>query len=220
MGELASGLAHELNQPLCAISSYAESALQLIRPDDPGVEDLLQKIIHQAERTTQIIQRLRDFVRKQSPKPSPMDAQTLIKEVIQFVEPERRRRHICVSVRVPENLDRICADRIQIGQVLLNLVTNAMQAMQAQPEDQRRLSLVVSRETPGELQFCLCNSGQPVAAEHIGQLFTPFYTTKENGMGMGLAISRTIIEAHGGQISYSDNPAGGACFRFSLPTVS
>ncbi|MDZ7754214.1 MAG: PAS domain S-box protein [Gammaproteobacteria bacterium] len=217
MGEMASGLAHELNQPLCAISSYAESAQLLCGEEHLELRGLLDKIVFQSERASQIIHRAREFVRKQGPRPQPTAPATLVEETMQLVEAERRHQHIELDLWLEDDLPQLLADRIQIEQVLVNLVTNAIQAMGNLPYDQRRLSLAVSKIPGKTVEFSLCNHGEPIPAHVVQGLFLPFFTTKERGMGMGLAISRSIIEAHGGIIGYRDAPDGGACFYFHLP---
>ena len=220
MGEMASGLAHELNQPLCAISSYAQTAELLSQEADPELKRVLDKIVGEAERASQIIQRVREFVRNQGPKLVPMKPALVAEGAIQLVESERRRLGIRLQVELEDGLPVLMADRIQIEQVLLNLIMNAMQAASDLPQPERQLSLTVRRGDHGTVQFTLCNRGTPIPHDVAACMFTPFYTTKEKGMGMGLAISRSIIEAHNGTIGYRDYPAGGACFYFNLPAVS
>ncbi len=217
MGEMASTLAHELNQPLCAISSYAESAQLLNIDANVELEKLLKKIVCQSQRATQIIQHIRDFVRKQSPQPVFTSVEEILSTVTEFIEPERRKERIDVRLQIPGELRPIKVDRIQIEQVLLNLFSNAIQAMQVIPHQDRKIKVSVSNESSHKLLFRFFNAGNPIDKAIASQLFIPFYTTKSTGMGMGLAISRSIIEVHGGQIWYQEPVGGGACFYFTLP---
>ena len=217
MGEMASSLAHELNQPLCAVSSYAESARLLDVSKASELDGLLDKIVLQSQRATQIIKNMRDFVRKQTPSPEPISAASIVDSVIDFVEPDRRRGMINISLQVAEKLPKVKADRVQIEQVLLNLISNAIQAVCELSHDQRKITIKVSRESDEEIIFKVCNLGPNISADTAKELFTPFYTTKATGMGMGLSISRSIVEAHEGSIWYSTEPESGTCFYFTLP---
>lgn len=220
MGEMASSLAHELNQPLCAVSSYAESARLLNTSATKELDELLDKIVLQSHRATQIIKNIRDFVRKQTPSPEPISADSIINSVIDFVEPDRRRDLITIDLHIAAELTPVKADRVQIEQVLLNLISNAMQAVCELPHDQRKITIKVLAESSEEVIFKVCNLGPDIAADTVKELFTPFYTTKATGMGMGLSISRSIIEAHGGRLWYRTKPGYGACFYFTLPVSS
>ena len=220
MGEMASSLAHELNQPLCAVSSYAESARLLNIPATKELDELLYKIVLQSRRATQIIKNIRDFVRKQTPSPESISAVSIIDNVISFVEPDRRRDMISIDLQISEDLPPVKADRVQIEQVLMNLISNAMQAVGELPYDQRKITIKASSESSEEIIFKVCNLGPDISEDIVKELFTPFYTTKETGMGMGLSISRSIVEAHGGSIWYLTKPGYGACFYFTLPVSS
>ena len=224
MGEMASSLAHELNQPLCAISSYAESAHLLgsssvssASSSSAELEELLEKIVDQSLRATQIIQNIRDFVRKQSPKPEAISISSTIKSVIEFVEPDIRKYKIGTDLQIADDLLPVKADRVQIEQVILNLITNAIHAVQELPENSRKINIHIENYSEQEVLFKVSNSGLPIPKEIVDQLFTPFYTTKATGMGMGLSISRSIVEAHGGDIWYKPLADFGPCFKFTLP---
>lgn len=219
MGEMASSLAHELNQPLCAVSSYAESARQLNTSANVQLDELLSKIVCQSQKATQIIRNVRDFVRKQTPCPKPAAIQRIVRTVIDFVEPDRERSGVCIDVNVDDDLPVVRADQIQMEQVLLNLVGNAIQAMRESTADQRKICINITREGEEELLFQVCNTGPDIPHDVVAKLFTPFYTTKKAGMGMGLAISRSIVEAHGGRIWYQCEKGVGPSFCFTLPIV-
>lgn len=219
IGELATGLAHELNQPLCAISSYAESAVLLnARPygkDPAKVEQILQKIVCQTERASNILQHLRDFVRKKTPKSQPNQTRALIENMLEFIEPERRRQGIKIELNCDEQLPSIWVDRVQIEQVILNLITNAIQAISLSPTAPRELSVGVTANHQ-DVTITVRDYAGGVPAEIRPNLFTPFITTKAKGLGIGLALSHSIAEAHGGRLWYE--PADpGSLFSLRLP---
>lgn len=217
MGSLASSLAHELNQPLCAISSYAQSAQELDGQHNEKLSPILEKIVAQAERANQVIARLRDFVREQEPRRSPQDIIQMVTESIEFLEHRLRRQGIRIIAKSQPALPKVMADRIQVEQVLLNLLSNASQALRQHPETPAVIRIAIDRDSAQELRVSVSNGGPPIDDDVKQKLFTPFYTTRENGLGMGLVISRSIIEAHGGRLWHDTPISGGACFRFTLP---
>jgi PAS domain S-box-containing protein len=220
MGEMASSLAHELNQPLCAVSSYAESARLLNKSENIELDELLEKIVHQSLRATQIIRSMRDFVRKQTPAPKSISAESIIKSVIEFIEPDRQRDMVQIRLKVASNISPIKADRVQIEQVLLNLLSNAIQALRKLDTQERVINIEVLQETRDEVLFKVNNAGPGIKQVVAAELFTPFFTTKDTGLGMGLSISRSIVEAHGGRIWYRSEAGDSPCFCFTLPTVA
>ncbi len=219
LGELASGLAHELNQPLCAISSYAESAVRLNRKpygrDPDKVDAILDKIVTQTERATDIIQRLREFVRNHKPQAQANEGPALVEEVIEFIEPELRRYGIAIDLSIPEDLRPIWVDRVQIEQVLLNLIHNAMQATAGSSNPVKQLNIQLSDGEDG-IDIAVRDYADGVPPADRENLFTPFFTTKRTGLGMGLAISRSIAEAHGGRLTYHAAEPG-SVFHLHLP---
>lgn len=222
LGELAPGLAHELNQPLCAISSYAESAALLNnRPNDKDrakIDEILHKVVHEAERASGIIRRLRDFVRKRSPQPGCNRVEEMIGDTVDMVEKELKRRAIRLDLYLPEDLPQAWVDRVQTEQVLLNLLNNAMQAVQEKQTQQRALAITVTH-TASQLLIDVRDYANGVPDSLRPRLFTPFFTTKPEGIGMGLALSRSIAEANGGHLSYLPaNP--GSVFRLTLPVAT
>ena len=219
MGEMASSLAHELNQPLCAVSSYAESARLLNQSENMELDKLLEKIVHQSLRATQIIQNVRDFVRKQAPAPKSISAESVINSVIEFIEPDRQRGMVQIKLKIAPNISPIKADRVQVEQVLLNLLNNAIQALRKLDTEERTISIEVLQEAREDILFKVSNAGPAIKQAIAAELFTPFFTTKDAGLGMGLSISRSIIEAHGGRIWYVSEADDGSCFCFTLPTV-
>ena len=220
LGELASGLAHELNQPLCALSSYAETARALQHQGDPAnrqrIDRILLKIVHETERAHGIIQRLREYVRKRTPQPRPHAVTHLIDGVLDIIEPECRQQHIRIDLATQDGLPPVLVDRVQTEQVLLNLINNALQASVSSTASSDKLELSVSFHNDA-VCIALRDFADGIPEDLRSQLFTPFFTTKRDGIGMGLALSRSIAESYGGQLVYEPaNP--GSIFRLLLPT--
>jgi two-component system, LuxR family, sensor kinase FixL len=221
MGEMASTLAHELNQPLTAISNYLRGSKRLLEDsrDEKSVvmRDALEKAADQALRAGQIIRRLRDFVSRGESERRMESITKLVEEASALALVGVKDRGIRVQFQFDPNVDLVLADRVQIQQVLLNLIRNAMDAM----ETSQARDLVIS-VTPVEDKFArisVADTGSGISPDIAEQLFQPFITTKRHGMGVGLSISRTIIEAHGGQIWVDANPPGGTIFHFTLAVV-
>ena len=222
MGEMATGLAHELNQPLGSIVSYAEGSLRLLEGGqaDPGrLHQAISEISEQAGRAGQIIRRLREFVANGRPRREPCDVGAMAEEVIDLLAMDIRQEQIELRTELPEGLSPVLADRIQIQQVLLNLMHNAVDAMSAGPPDGRMLSVSARfGNAPGRLEIAISDTGPGCPQGQIDRLFEPFYSTKESGIGMGLAISRSIVQAHGGRLWAEAAGTHGLTFRFTLPT--
>lgn len=217
LSALSSGLAHELNQPLSAISSFAESASELCNDDDE-VQKLLGRIIEQSDRAESIINRLRDFLRKRTPHPAPTEPGTIVDNVLRFTNAELNHYGIALRREIAPNLPPLQADRVQIEQVLINLITNAIQALAQLTAEERRLRLAVKAQAGDAVLFQVADNGHGISPEERERLFAPFFTTREEGLGLGLSISRTIIENHGGQIGY-ERKAGETRFCFTLPVT-
>jgi two-component system sensor histidine kinase DctS len=222
MGEMASTLAHELNQPLAAIASYNTGCLNLLnagQTDPKEILPALEKIGLQAQRAGKIIRRVHDFVRKSEPKRAPCAVGEVIEDCLGFVETEARKRHVRIDCDLPP-LPPVPADRLMLEQVLLNLIRNGMEAMAATPEAERALRIAVEIGD-GELLVSVGDQGSGIAPEIRDKLFTAFFTTKPEGMGIGLSICRSIIEFHRGRLWAEDNPqsptGSGTIFRFTLP---
>lgn len=216
LGELASGLAHELKQPLCAISSYAETAVMLDASGDRGKTGrVLQKIVSETDRANAIIQRLREFVRKRVPQPTPNDVTELLRESLEVLEPTRRRVGARIDIARPDRLPAVWADRVQTQQVILNLVSNALQAVNGAAGDDRRIAFDL-REHGDRVRISLRDFAPGIPEHDRPQLFVPFFTTKPGGLGMGLPLSRSIAEAHGGRLWYEPAEPG-SVFHFELP---
>ncbi|MCU6434472.1 PAS domain S-box protein [Undibacterium sp. Jales W-56] len=236
MGEMASILAHELNQPLAAISSYTTGAINLLQSDHSNPDDkqlllsALDKANAQAQRAGQIIRSVHEFVKKREATREPVDMAVLMQSVMPLVELQAQTTYVKIQYAIAERLPLVQADRLLLEQVILNLTRNAIESMQNNPPELCVLRIVVRQESgcsaeqkpvAQAVSHCIVveviDRGHGISAEIAAQLFSPFFSTKSGGMGMGLNICRTAIEFHGGQLSHQDNPAGGTIFRFSLP---
>jgi two-component system, LuxR family, sensor kinase FixL len=221
MGEMASALAHELNQPLSAIANYLKGSQRLLEGADDEraatMRDALGKAADQAMRAGHIIRRLRDFVSRGESERRVENIVKLVEEASALALVGVRDRGIRVSFQFDSSVESVLADRVQIQQVLLNLIRNAMDAM----ETSRSRELVISVMPAGDSQvrISVADTGSGIAPDVAEQLFQPFVTTKRTGMGVGLSISRTIVEAHGGRIWVEANPASGTIFHFTLTTL-
>jgi C4-dicarboxylate-specific signal transduction histidine kinase len=222
LGEMASTLAHEINQPLTAIASYCMGCVRRLRSGDWKREELLdalQKCTAQAERAGGIIQRVREYLRKRDPAPVACDVNALIASVTVMMEAEAVRRGARVRLALDPLVPHVLADRIMIEQLLLNLAKNALEAMQATPAGAREVTI---RTVPQErnrvgVEVSDCGSGLPPQLRE--NLFVPFFTTKPEGLGMGLHICRSIVERHGGRLIATPDPAGGTRVSFTLPAA-
>jgi two-component system, LuxR family, sensor kinase FixL len=222
LGEMASALAHELNQPLSAIANYMKGSRRLIEsnPDEASqlVREAMDKAAEQALRAGQIIRRLRDFVARGESERRVESITKLVEEASALALVGAKERGVRVRYNLDSSLDLVLADKVQVQQVMLNLVRNAIEAMD---QSERRDLTISTRPSPGGMvAISVADTGSGIAPDIAGQLFQPFITTKAQGMGVGLSISRTIIEAHGGQISVEPNPGGGTVFRFTLRAVT
>ena len=222
MGEMASTLAHELNQPLSAISNYIKGSKRLLESntDERSIQirDAMQSAADQAARAGQIIRRLRDFVSRGESDRRIESVSKLIEEASALALVGVKDQNVRVQYQFASDADLVMADKVQIQQVVLNLIRNAVEAMA--DSKQRDLLISTSIADGDMLQINVADTGAGLAPEVVEQLFQPFVTTKRQGMGVGLSISRTIIEAHGGKIWAEPNPVGGTIFRFTLRSVS
>jgi two-component system sensor kinase FixL len=220
MGEMASTLAHELNQPLSAIANYMKGSRRLLEgsTDERAamVREALDKAAEQALRAGQIIHRLRDFVARGESEYRVESVQKLVEEACALALVGAKDLGVRVRFHFDQGADLALADRVQVQQVLLNLVRNAIEAMQQ--SDTRELILSAMPAPDKMIRISVSDTGPGIAPEVSNQLFQPFVSTKRQGMGVGLSISRTIIEGHGGRIWVDSKPGGGATFSFTLRT--
>ena len=218
LGELTATLAHELNQPLTAILSDAQTAIRLLdrdQPDVPQVREVLRDIVADDRRASEIIQRLRDMMRRSASARARVDLCQVVREVREIMRSGLSTRGIAVVPDFAADLPAVVADRIQIQQVVVNLVTNAMQAMDGLTE--ARLTLGVRERDDGWQVVSVADTGPGIAASALDTMFEPFTSSRSGGLGMGLSISRSLIDAHGGKIWGKNRPEGGAIVGFTLP---
>ena len=228
VGEMASLLSHELNQPLAAIASYANGSLNLLDGEANSTATLddvqmaLQRIAEQAGRAGRVINSVHDFVRRRDQAREAVAPEALLRAVAPLVNLQARKLGVLVRTELAEKLPDVVCDRTMVEQVLLNLARNGMQAMDGTNVQDRVLQLQVSRArvSPDWLEFTVSDLGSGIGSEVAKQLFTPFFTTKAEGMGLGLSLCRTVIEQHGGHLDHEPNTPQGTRFRFTLPTSS
>ena len=220
MGQLASGLAHEINQPLAAILRNAEAAelfLQHPSPDLDEIRAILSDIRSDDARAGHVIDRMRGLLKRQTLDTGRLDVGALVGDVAALVRIDAATRLVKLDVDVPADLPHVRGDRVQIQQVLLNLVLNGMDALNGTRLEDRRVDVTVRLDSGQRVEITVGDAGLGIPAEGLARIFDPFFTTKPNGMGMGLAISRTIVEAHSGRLWAENRNGGGAVFRFTLP---
>lgn len=219
MGEIATGIAHELNQPLTAISNYAESCAQALASKAPGtgkkLSEWIEKIGTNTHRAAEMIRRLRSFTRKSEPRRSAIEVGELVREAIDLLETETRMQEVRIAWQ-PGDAVHATVDRIQIEQVLVNLLRNAYEAMAGNPAERRNVTISV-RPLTDKVEISVEDMGEGIAPENLHRVFDAFFTSKPHGVGIGLAISRSIVEDHGGRLWVEPKPDRGVTFRFTLP---
>jgi len=224
MGEMASGIAHEVNQPLSAISSYTQVSLNLMNADDPDLvklTEILHKTQQQALRAGRIIHRMREFVKSHAKHRSTAEINNLIHEAVGLCIPELKQNCIKLSFELENNLPPLNVDHVQIEQVIINLLRNSVDALKTLPPKQQRHIAIHSRMTLNDsIQVRVKDNGPGLDPDQQQKILTPFYTTKADGMGMGLSISRSLIEAHDGTLHFNSQLGKGTTFYFILPIRS
>jgi signal transduction histidine kinase len=220
LGEMATGIAHEINQPLAAVATYAQACGRMIRArtaDDVELLESLDRISHEALRAGAIINKLKDLVRRRESQQVSCDLNTLVRDVADLAAVDANHNGLDLRLSLAERLPSVVADPVQIQQVILNLIRNGIEAMEG---CNGGCILLVRTRAAGadDVQCSVIDNGVGIDEEQEVGLFTPFYTTKESGMGMGLSISRTIVRAHGGKLWFTRNPDCGLTFHFTLPT--
>jgi C4-dicarboxylate-specific signal transduction histidine kinase len=230
MGEMASSVAHELNQPLTAIANYCNGMVTRVKGDAIAKADLiatLEKTSRQAQRAGQIIHRIRNFVKRSEPQRQPAQARTIVEDAVDLASIELRRRNVSIHTYVAQRLPTLMCDPILIEQVVLNLLKNAAEAIDSAqlPSARRNIELrVVPRHTPeegGVIEFSVTDMGPGIKDDVIARLYEAFFSTKAEGLGIGLSLCRSIVESHRGRIRaqnlYNGSSVVGCCFTFTLP---
>jgi two-component system, LuxR family, sensor kinase FixL len=220
IGEMAAGIAHEMNQPLTAIASYAQACEWLLTRGDADPAELrqaLQQITAQGLRAAEIIRRLRELVRPPSSERVRTDLNQLLEELKAVLQSDARLHNVRLRLELAPSLEQVVLNRGAIQQAVLNLVRNGIEVLANVPPERRDLVLRTAADVDNAVEISVIDSGPGVAATLRPRLFTPFFTTKPGGAGLGLAIARSIVEAHGGTLRYQPEGAGGACFVLRLP---
>ena len=221
LGEFTAALAHELNQPLAAAQAYAEGSLELLRNGEAAshrIGPALQGIVAEMARAGEVIRRLRNLVKRRPTRRTATDLNRLIQEVVWIVAPGLRQRDVLLDVRLASDLPPVSADAVQIQQVLLNLVQNGVDSVTA--HDGRRRIVIATRAAGDHCSVEVEDSGPGIPAAVRQHIFEPYFSTKTEGLGLGLTISRTIVEAHGGQLEIDAGRAEGCLVRMTLPQTA
>ena len=223
MGELTASLAHELNQPLTAILSNAQAALRILPSDKvdlADIRDILGDIVEDDKRAGEVIHRLRGFLKKSNLELSTLDIGELVSQVARLVSSDAILRNVSIRLELAPGLPPVCGDRVQLQQVILNLLMNGLDAMRESTEGERTLVLrTLGADHAASVVVAVEDSGMGIDEADLEHVFHAFYTTKPEGLGMGLAIARSIVEAHGGRLEARNNPERGATFSFTLPAI-
>ena len=222
LGELTASIAHEVNQPIGAMVTNAAACARWLAAQPPAMTEAqaaLANIVADGKRAGEVIARIRALTRRQAPRMELLDVNRKVREVLALVEHELKTHDIVLRTEFAPTLPSVAGDRVQLQQVLLNLLVNAIEAMSGVHDRARALTIVTAAQEPGAVVVEVRDSGPGLDEEGAERVFEPFYTTKAQGIGIGLSISRSIVEAHGGRLSASANQPHGAVFRFSLPVA-
>jgi PAS domain S-box-containing protein len=220
MGQLSASIAHEINQPIAAVIANANAGLRWLGAQQPDLDEVRQalgRIVRDGNRTGEVIGRVRALIKKMPPRRDRLDMNEAVREVIGLTQAELQNNGVRLQTRLAGDLPLVSADRVQLQQVMINLIVNAIEAMNGADERLRELTIVSGRDGADNVFVEVQDTGPGLDLEKLGRLFQSFYTTKPDGIGMGLAISRSIAEAHGGRLSAAPNQPRGAVFRFTLP---
>jgi PAS domain S-box-containing protein len=220
MGELATSIAHEVNQPLSGIVSNGSACLRFLAGDAPNVEEAreaLRDIVRDGKRAGEVIAHIRALTKRAATPREELDLNETIREVLALVGDEAKKRKVIIRTQFADDLSRVSGDRVQLQQVGLNLIMNGMEAMSGVEQRPRELVITTRTIEPDQVQVTVADSGIGIDPQKIGKIFDSFYTTKAGGMGMGLSISRSILQAHGGRLWATANDGPGTSFHFTLP---
>jgi len=221
IGEMAAGVAHELNQPLTAIANYAQACDRLLGRPGADLEDVrraLREIADQAVRAGDILRRLRSLARAQPMKRERTDINAIIEQIRDLVLADARVHHALARLELTPGLPQVSIDAVQLQHVILNLVRNGLEAASTTESAPRELSLGTGLSADGDVEITICDNGPGLSPQALERLFDPFFSTKAEGTGLGLAISNTVVRAHGGYLGHKPNLPQGACFYIQLPT--
>lgn len=220
MGELTASIAHEISQPLTAVVSNGDACLQWLSATPPNLEKARQsteKIVQDGTRAGAVVSRIRALFKKEEPVKNWVDVNEIIKELVEFLRHEASSRHISIRTELSGSLPSLKADRVQLQQVLLNLIINAMDALRGAAADRKQVVIRSRLQGESDILIAIEDSGIGLTPQTIHRIFDPFFTTKPHGIGVGLSISKSIVESHEGRLWASPNPDGGAVFQFTLP---
>ena len=217
LAEFVSSLAHEISQPLTAILSYAQAAQRILADREPKLQEILQYIVNDDQRAANVIQRMRSLLKKGNPEIKPLDINAIVNDTIMLIATDAAIRHTVIKTRLDTDLPLVRGDRIQLQQVLLNLISNSFDALESS-KGKREILIRTSRKNTNTIIVEVKDSGCGIPAKNIPKLFTRFFTSKPDGLGMGLSLSRSIVEAHGGRLDVKNNSDRGATFYFTLPS--
>ena len=220
LGELTASIAHEVNQPIAATVTNAQAGLRWLETEPPNMDEARQalgRIVRDGSRAGAVVGRIRNHIKKAPPSLERVNINTAIREVIELTRSEAMKYGVQVQTELAEGLPPVRGDRVELQQVILNLILNALEAMRELSEGPRELLITTVETESGEALVAVCDSGPGLAPGASDHLFKAFHTTKPNGLGLGLSICRSIIEGHGGRLWASDNAPRGAAFHFTLP---
>lgn len=219
MGELTASIAHEINQPLAAVVTNGSATLRWLAMQPPNLDEAREAVtraIQEANRASEVITRIRALLQKASPQMEPVDVNEVIREVLRLVDSEVQGDGVTMKTELAADVPAVCGDRIQLQQVMLNLIMNGIDAMRMMSDRPREL-LVKSVRHPEGVLIQVQDSGPGLDPDHADRIFEPFFTTKPEGIGMGLSIARSIVEAHGGRLWATPGSSHGTVFQFTLP---
>lgn len=223
VGELAASLTHEVSQPLVSIAGHAAAATRWLSREPPNLDEVatsLNRITASTQHAVRIVGKMRSFARRGELVTEPMKPQDCIADAVTLVEHEAYRQKTRIAIDVPANLPAIVGDRTQIQQVIVNIAYNAIQAMQAAKSPERRIAIAAAADGPEAVTFTITDSGPGIPDDVLPRIFEPFFSTKQEGMGLGLSICKTIVDEHGGRLWAATDSRQGASLSFSLPVAS